>query len=509
MASTTEPHIAGGAPARLDIMATTADSPRRDAAHVIRYVARPAAQQDEGLWGTFKTVGRVVLVIGATFSSLAVGVVLKLFVFPVDQVIGRTWMDRYVVGAWADGVVGGPVFPRGCRLKLSGELPRPDHRAGLLIANHQLDTDWFYLWDMLRVVGAHGALKIVLLDDMRSVPIVGWCMRLVGFIFVSRHRKRARQQDDVAEIERAVAEVAEARRPSVVLLFPEGTTANEEAKRKAEAYAKRMRRPAHELLLVPRCGGFVAAIRGFVSRGALVEDVLVYDSTMAYAGYGGEVPAWDMGFERSDDVQLPNVAKLFKGDHGDHVRLHTVAYRASEIFADGAYATPLEALRSHEAERIAAAWLDARWAEKDAMMVHYAEHGDFPGAGDVVEVLKPAEYLPFGLLTAGWLAAAAAATLALLVATLLAMPALFVAALLGTLVVACVLPFVACAACALGPLALGALAIKHWHDAQPSRGRGGAFADAGDDDDDVPVFGGPGKSAATSDGAARDAPVVI
>ena len=90
--------------------------------------------------------------------------------------------------------------------KLSGELPRPDHRAGLLIANHQLDTDWFYLWDMLRVVGAHGALKIVLLDDMRSVPIVGWCMRLVGFIFVSRHRKRARQQDDVAEIERAVAE---------------------------------------------------------------------------------------------------------------------------------------------------------------------------------------------------------------------------------------------------------------------------------------------------------------
>ena len=66
-------------------------------------------------------------------------------------------------------------------------------------------------------------------------------------------------------------------------------------------------------------------------------------------------------------------------------------------------------------------------------------------------------------------------------------------------------------ACALGPLALGALAIKHWHDAQPSRGRGGAFADAGDDDDDddVPVFGGPGKSGATSDGAAQDAPVVI
>ena len=58
------------------------------------------------------------------------------------------------------------------------------------------------------------------------------------------------------------------------------------------------------------------------------------DATMAYSGYRGEVPAWDLGFERNDDVDLPNAAKLFKGAYGDHVRVHVNAYRASEIFED-------------------------------------------------------------------------------------------------------------------------------------------------------------------------------
>ena len=492
-----------------------ANGKRLDDGHVIKYVARPAGDKDEGLLGTMKTVGRVILVLGATFSSLAVAVVLKLFIFPVDAVIGRTWMDRYVVGAWADGVIGGPIFPRACKLKLSGELPRPDHRAGLLLANHQLDTDWFYLWDMLRVVGAHGALKIVLLDDMRSVPIVGWAMRLVGFVFVSRHRKRARQQDDVAEIERAVAEVAEGRQPSVVLLFPEGTTANEEAKRKSEAYAKRARRPPHELLLVPRVGGFVAAVRGFVSRGVPVDDVLVYDSTMAYAGYGGEIPTWDMGFERSDDVNLPNVAKLFQGDHGDHVRLHTVAYRASDVFTGHGYATPLEALRSHDAEKIATLWLDARWLEKNDRLVTYAETGDFDDCGETVEILKRTEYLPFALLTSGWVGCAASVALFLLVLSLLAMPIIFLAALAATVTFALFLPFLCCAACALGPVAVGAVAFKKFletgypnpkHDRFADDSEGNLDDDDDDDDDgsEPPVYGAASASTTAND----DTPVV-
>jgi len=471
-------------------MPQSPQSPQSDE-HVTKWVARPARSQEEGWVGTAKTILRVMLVMGATASSLFLACLIKVFVCPVDCVVGRRWMDRFVVAAWADGVVGGPILPRGPKLKLSGELPRPDGRAGILIANHQLDTDWFYLWDMLRVVGAHGALKIVLLDDMRTVPILGWAMRLVGFIFVSRHRRRARPQDDVAEIARGVAEIAEGQSPSLLLLFPEGTTVSEEAKRKSEAYAARAKRPAHELLLVPHVGGFVAACRGFASRGVALDELLVYDSTMAYAGYRGEVPAWDLGFERADDVELPNAAKLFKGQHGDHVRLHTVAYRAAEIFADDGFATPLDALKAPEAESIAQRWLDARWVEKDARMTAYAADGDFADDGDVVLVQQPAMMLPFACLTAGWLSAVAAAACAVAVAMLLALPVFLLAGLAAGVACLVMLPCLCVGTCVLAPAAAAGYLARHMylHDlgvATPLAKKA-PRSDSGFDDDDESV----------------------
>ncbi len=147
-----------------------AAAPRRDV-HVTQWVARPALgsrHEEMGLLGVAKVVLRILLVLGATASALVAACLIKCLVFPIDKVIGRAWLDRYVVAAWADAVIGGPILPRGPALKLSGELPAPERRAGILIANHQLDTDWFYLWDVCRVVGAHGALKIVMLDDMRT-----------------------------------------------------------------------------------------------------------------------------------------------------------------------------------------------------------------------------------------------------------------------------------------------------------------------------------------------------
>ena len=100
----------------------------RDDAHVTRWVARPAAQ-DTGLLSTLKTLARVALVMGATATSLVLALLIRIFVCPLDPIVGRAWIDRYVVGAWADGVIGGPILPRSTALKLSGELPRPDHRA--------------------------------------------------------------------------------------------------------------------------------------------------------------------------------------------------------------------------------------------------------------------------------------------------------------------------------------------------------------------------------------------
>jgi len=434
-------------------------APRRDS-HVTEWVARPALGSRDGelgLLGVARVALRIVLVLGATASALVAALVIRCFVFPVDKVVGRAWLDRYVVAYWADAVIGGPILPRGPALKLSGELPAPDRRAGILIANHQLDTDWFYLWDVCRVVGAHGALKIVLLDDMRTVPLVGWIARLVGFIFVSRRKRNARPQDDVAEIQRGVAEVAGGEAPSLILLFPEGTTVNEDAKRKSDVYASSQERPAHELLLAPRAKGFVAACRGYVSKSVALEDIIVYDATMCYSGYRGEVPAWDLGFERNDDTELPNAVKLFKGAHGDHVRVHVSAYRASEVF-DGDLRT--------NGEQKATQWLDRRWVEKDKRMKAFAQTGDFESmdVGETVLLKQPAMLLPFAVLTAGWLGSLACAAFVAFLAFLCLLPILLFTAFSAFACALIVVPCVGLGLCALGPLLGGVHAVKRLYE---------------------------------------------
>lgn len=34
---------------------------------------------------------------------------------------------------------------------------------------------------------------------------------------------------------------------------------------------------------------------------------------MAYSGYSGEIPSWEMGYTRDSDVDIPNLGALLKG----------------------------------------------------------------------------------------------------------------------------------------------------------------------------------------------------
>lgn len=59
---------------------------------------------------------------------------------------------------------------------------------GLFIANHQLYTDWLYLWWAAYTNNPpmHGHIYIILKETLKWVPIVGPAMQLYGFIFMTR-----------------------------------------------------------------------------------------------------------------------------------------------------------------------------------------------------------------------------------------------------------------------------------------------------------------------------------
>lgn len=59
------------------------------------------------------------------------------------------------------------------------------HRL-VLMANHQLYTDWMYLWWIAYTNKMHGHIYIILKESLKKVPIFGWGAQFYNFIFLSR-----------------------------------------------------------------------------------------------------------------------------------------------------------------------------------------------------------------------------------------------------------------------------------------------------------------------------------
>jgi hypothetical protein len=56
----------------------------------------------------------------------------------------------------------------------------------VLIANHQLYTDWLYLWWVAYTGRMHGHIYIILKEALKYVPLIGTGMMFYGFVFMSR-----------------------------------------------------------------------------------------------------------------------------------------------------------------------------------------------------------------------------------------------------------------------------------------------------------------------------------
>ena len=120
---------------------------------------------------------------------------------------------------------------------LSGDSPARRSRA--CIANHQMDTDWLYLWEVARAVGAHGNVKVVLLGDIANIPVMGWGIRLFEFVLLDRNNKA----DATRQIADAARSFAADGVPALFVLFPEGTVICDRMLAKSKSFARAHGRP--------------------------------------------------------------------------------------------------------------------------------------------------------------------------------------------------------------------------------------------------------------------------
>ena len=263
-----------------------------------------------------------------------------------------------------------------------GQLKRrPDGNLNLdfpsrlvLMANHQIYTDWLYLWWIAYCNGMHGRLYIVLKESLKRIPVLGWGMQLSQFIFLKRNWEK-----DRPHMASALKKLDKITEPMWLLLFPEGTNLAPSTREKSAAWAKKTDIADMQHLLLPRSTGLQFCLQELSGTVPYL-----YDCTVAYEG----VPR---GQYAQDIFTLK--AGYLDGNPPKSVSMYWRRFAVKDI--------PINNQKAFEL------WLTVRWREKDLLMEHYMKFGKFPadrGASKYKsgKVLRGAGHLEVQIRSSHW-----------------------------------------------------------------------------------------------------------
>ncbi|KAI0157404.1 acyltransferase-domain-containing protein [Xylariaceae sp. FL1272] len=229
----------------------------------------------------------------------------------------------------------------------------------VMIANHQIYTDWLYLWwvGYTSIPQMHGHIYIILKESLKWIPFIGPGCMFLGFIFMSRKmtvdRPRLAHRIGKLKEEHWDPEGNPFLNPMWLLLFPEGTNLSGNGRTKSAAWAAKSGLKDMEHLMLPRSTGMyfcLSELKGTVDY--------VYDCTVAYEG----IPRGRYGEE-----YFTISSTYTQGRPPKSVNFYWRRFAVADI--------PLETQEEFDK------WLLQRWYEKDALLEEYVSTGRFPANG--------------------------------------------------------------------------------------------------------------------------------
>ena len=239
----------------------------------------------------------------------------------------------------------------------------------VLMSNHQIYTDWLYLWWIAytNTAPAHGHLYIILKESLKYVPLIGPAMMFYGFIFMARKwstdqsRLRYRLQKLNSQHSGPMSGTHGAAQldPMWLMIFPEGTNLSANTRESSGKFAAKAGIPDMRHLLLPRSTGLQFCLHELKDT---VE--YIYDCTIAYEG----IPAGSYG---QDVFTLRSV--YFQGRPPKSVNMHWRRYRIADL-----------PLSDHDAMYD---WTMQCWREKDELIETFMKSGKFaPADPEAVEI---------------------------------------------------------------------------------------------------------------------------
>ncbi|GAA5992140.1 hypothetical protein JCM10908_001784 [Rhodotorula pacifica] len=251
-------------------------------------------------------------------------------------------------------------------------LRLPD--KALWISNHTTLTDWIYLWILAYLSAGHSAsLYISLKSSLRRIPIIGSAAHLFGFIFMAR-----KWATDKEPFKRQLEEIARENegegKQMALLLFPEGTIVTENTRGISRRFADKTQVDDFKHLLLPRSTGLYFALRQLART---TPSLKLVDITVGYP-LPRSAPSTDSTpLYASDYYTLPSVLLSHVPPPELHIHIRTFALSEIPLGKLDETADDRNDEGTEAEKRVFEKWLQARWAEKDALMERFRTEGTF------------------------------------------------------------------------------------------------------------------------------------
>ena len=273
------------------------------------------------------------------------------------------WWSPTIVRISGDKSVAGLL-----RQKEDGMLEVDFGERIVLMANHQIYTDWLYLWwtAYTNAAPTHGHIYIILKDSLRYLPLLGPAMMFYGFIFMSRKwatdesRLRYRLQKLNTPHHPAVSGRDQHQQldPMWLVIFPEGTVLSAYTRDVSKKFSEKSGIPDMKHQLLPHHTGLAFCLQELRSTVPYL-----YDCTIAYEPFAA-------GSYSQDIFTLPSV--YFQGRAPISVNMHWRRFAIKDMPLDDK-----DAMQQ---------WILQRWREKDALIDAFQREGRFPAVPEAVHI---------------------------------------------------------------------------------------------------------------------------
>ncbi|EGC38927.1 hypothetical protein DICPUDRAFT_27831 [Dictyostelium purpureum] len=209
----------------------------------------------------------------------------------------------------------------------------PEGESMIMMMNHPSEVDWLFSFSVAYRKKALSKIKVILKNEVRLVPGVGWGCDNLDYIYLSRD-----WNFDEKHMEYKLNKYIENDFKPWLVIFPEGTDIDEEKLKKSHAFAEKNGYPKFNNVLLPRHKGLHACVEPL--RNTIDS---VYDVTIGYES-------------------KPTILSCVSGSNPKVVNMHFKRYSLNEVPSN---------------EDDLQKWLFKIYAEKDKMLQDLKENGQY------------------------------------------------------------------------------------------------------------------------------------